>query len=94
MKLFDTTIALVNNLDSVKISFSKMPPFNLLHFQNSENLLFISKFSYDRNTLSNNFIKIGIGYTMKTNVLIEIQPINEKGNFAKLNSFFFNYSFK
>jgi len=64
------------------ISLSKMSKIKILNSNNSQSLLFISKHSLDRNVLKNNFIKIGTGYKMTENVFLEINPINEDGNFV------------
>ena len=64
-----------NHKDKLKIVNNREPDFDLLHFRNSHNYIFISKYSHDYNDDSKNFIKIGMGYMMRSNVIIEIVAI-------------------
>ena len=81
--LRDTGASLATKADLFDIKIQKKPHINLLHFNNSLNLLFISKHSLDRNKLENNFIKIGQGYRYVDNVIFEINPKNQQGNLLK-----------
>ena len=70
-----------NHKDKLKIVNNREPDFDLIHFRNSHNYIFISKYSHDYNDDSKNFIKIGMGYMMRSNVIIEIVATNKEGTF-------------
>ena len=81
--LRDIDASLATHTDLFAIKLQKRPHINLLHFNNSLNLLFISKHSLNRNELDKNFIKIGQGYRYVDNVFLEINPKNQRGNLLK-----------
>lgn len=62
----------------------KSPSIDLLHFKQDDLIIWISLFSLDRNKVSNNFLKIGIGYTMVNNTLSQFVPqTKEAFNFLR-----------
>jgi len=69
------------NVFSIRYYYEKISVFNLLNFRNSHNYLFISKYSSDHHNHLNNFIKIGMGYLTRSNVIIEIIAKNKEGTF-------------
>ncbi|RNA02692.1 cysteine dioxygenase [Brachionus plicatilis] len=58
----------------------KYPSIDLLHFKQDELIIWISLYSLDRIKMSNNFLKIGIGYTMVNNTLSQFVPRTKEAN--------------
>ncbi len=80
-QIYGKRIVFSDNHSKVKIAYHQEPLFNLLNFRNSHNYLFISKYSSDHHNHLNNFIKIGMGYLTRSNVIIEIIAKNKEGTF-------------
>lgn len=69
------------NIDSeiIQLDYFKNPHINLLHFNNSENILWVSVYSLDRNVFESNFIKIGVGYLLENNLIVKFVAKSKLG---------------
>ena len=77
-KIEDYNITLINNRNLLDLKTAKRPFHKLLHFNSSQNSIWVSMYALSRHEFNDNFIKIGQGYVMEANVIVDFRANSNK----------------